>query len=125
VATAVVTQEEVLHWLALLMAPGVGTVGLVRLLDKLKSPEAIFRASASELEATGISPTQARNIASGCSFEDAADQQQKLLDSGAALISIQDPRYPPQLREIFDPPLVLLSSAGWRAESIPHRTRRL
>jgi DNA processing protein len=109
VATAVVTQEEVLHWLALLMAPGVGTVGMLRLLDKLKSPEAIFRASASELEATGISPTQARNIACGCSFEDAADQQQKLLDSGAALISIQDPRYPPQLREIFDPPLVLFA----------------
>jgi DNA processing protein len=109
VATAVVTQEEVLHWLALLMAPGVGTVGMLRLLEKLKSPEAIFRASASELEATGISPTQARNIASGCSFEDAADQQQKLLDSGAALISIQDARYPAQLREIFDPPLVLFT----------------
>jgi DNA processing protein len=61
------------------------------------------------LEATGISPTQARNIASGCSFEDAADQQQKLLDSGAALISIQDARYPAQLREIFDPPLVLFT----------------
>jgi DNA processing protein len=109
VATAVITQEEVLHWLALVMAPGVGTVGLLRLLDKLKSPEAIFRASASELEATGISPAQARNIASGCSFEDAADQQQKLLDAGAELISIQDSRYPPQLREIFDPPLVLFA----------------
>jgi len=109
VATAVVTQEEVLHWLALVMTPGVGTVGLLRLLEKLKSPEAIFRASASELEATGISPAQARNIASGCSFEDAADQQQKLLDAGAELISIQDPRYPAQLREIFDPPLVLFA----------------
>ena len=108
-ATAVVTQEEVLHWLALVMTPGVGTVGLLRLLEKLKSPEAIFRASASELEATGISPAQARNIASGCSFEDAADQQQKLLDAGAELISIQDPRYPAQLREIFDPPLVLFA----------------
>jgi DNA processing protein len=109
VATAVVSREEVLHWLALLMAPGVGTVGLLRLLDKLKSPEAIFRASASELEATGISPGQARNIASGCSFEDAADQQQKLLDSGAELVSIQDARYPAPLREIFDPPLVLFA----------------
>lgn len=108
-ATPVITQEEVLHWLALVMAPGVGTVGLLRLLDKLESPEAIFRASASELEATGISPAQARNIASGCSFEDAADQQQKLLDSGAELISIQDSRYPAQLREIFDPPLVLFA----------------
>jgi len=52
---------------------------------------------------------QARNVASGCSFEDAADQQQKLLNAGAQLISIHDPRYPPRLREIFDPPLVLFA----------------
>ena len=106
-ASAVVTQEEVLHWLALVMTPGVGTVGLLHLLEKLQSPEAIFRASASELEATGISPAQARNIASGCAFEDAANQQQKLLEAGAELISIHDARYPAQLRQIFDPPLVL------------------
>jgi len=89
------------------MTPGVGTVGLLHLLEKLQSPEAIFRASASELEATGISPAQARNIASGCAFEDAANQQQKLLEAGAELISIHDARYPAQLRQIFDPPLVL------------------
>ena len=91
------------------MTPGVGTVGLLHLLEKLQSPEAIFRASASELEATGISPAQARNLASGCSFEDAADQQQKLLDAGAELISIHDARYPAQLRQIFDPPLLLFA----------------
>ncbi len=55
----------------------------VRLLDKLKSPQAIFRASASELEGAGMSPAQARNVASGCSFEDAVDQQHKLLNCGA------------------------------------------
>jgi DNA processing protein len=108
-ATAVLTQEETLHWLALRMVPGLGTLGSLRLLDKLKSPYAIFRASASELEAAGVSPAQARNIASGYSFDDAVDQQQKLMKSGARLISIQDPCYPQQLREIFDPPLVLFA----------------
>ena len=103
------SQEEVLHWLALRLVPGIGTVGTLRLLEKLKSPQAIFRASASELEATGISPAQARNIASGCSFDDAVDQQQKLIGSGAQLISIHDERYPQRLREIFDPPLVLFA----------------
>jgi DNA processing protein len=105
----VLSQEEVLHWLALRLVPGLGTIGTLRLLEKLKSPQAIFRASASELEATGISPAQARNISSGCSFDDAVDQQQKLLHCGAELISIQDERYPPRLREIFDPPLVLFA----------------
>jgi DNA processing protein len=107
VATAVLTQEETLHWLALRMVPGLGTLGSLRLLEKLKSPHAIFRASASELEAAGLSQAQARNIASGYSFDDAVDQQQELVKSGACLISIQDPCYPQQLREIFDPPLVL------------------
>jgi DNA processing protein len=109
VATAALTQEETLHWLALRMVPGLGTVGTLRVLDKFRSPQAIFRASASELEAAGASPAQARNIASGCSFEDAVEQQHKLIACGAQLISIQDERYPPRLREIFDPPLLLFA----------------
>ena len=56
VATAVISQEEVLHWLALRLVPGLGTVGSLKLLEKLKSPQAVFRASASELEGAGMSP---------------------------------------------------------------------
>ena len=91
------------------MVPGLGTIGTLRVLEKLKSPEAIFRASASELEATGLSPAQARALATGYSFDDAVDQQQKMLNAGAELITIHDPRYPQRLREIFDPPLLLFA----------------
>ncbi len=63
--SAVLTQEETLNWLALRMVPGLGTIGTLRLLEKLKSPQAIFRASATELEAAGLTPAQARNIATG------------------------------------------------------------
>jgi DNA processing protein len=108
-ATAALTQEETLHWLALRMVPGLGTVGTLRLLEKLKSPQAIFRSSADELEGAGVSPAQARNITSGCSFDDAVDQQQKALSAGAQLITFQDPRYPQALREIFDPPVLLFA----------------
>jgi DNA processing protein len=108
-ANAVITQEETLHWLALRMVPGLGPIGGLRLLEKLGSPQGIFRASATELEAAGLSPGQARNVASGCSFEDAVDQQQRLLNAGAELISYQDARYPQRLREIFDPPLMLFA----------------
>lgn len=108
-ASAVMTQEEALHWLALRMVPGLGPIGGLRLLEKLKSPQAIFRASATELEAAGLSPAQARNVASGCSFDDAVDQQQRMLNAGAELISYTDERYPQRLREIFDPPLMLFA----------------
>lgn len=108
-ATAVVSQEETLHWLALRLVPGLGTLGARRLLDNLKTPMAIFRASATELEGAGATPASARNIASGCSFDEAVDQQQKLLNSGAELITLNDARYPPRLRDIFDPPIVLFA----------------
>jgi DNA processing protein len=106
-ATAVISHEETLHWLALRMLPGLGTLTALRLLEKLKSPQTIFRSTASELESIGISPAQARNISSGCSFEDAVEQQRRLLAAGVTLISIQDARYPARLRQIFDPPVVL------------------
>jgi DNA processing protein len=109
VATAAITQEETLHWLALRLTPGLGALGAVRLLQKFKSSQAIFRCSASELEAAGLSPALARNVSSGCAFEDAVTQQEQLLRSGAELISFHDSRYPSRLREIFDPPLVLFA----------------
>lgn len=106
----VLTQEDILHWLALRMVPGLGTVTTNRLLRRFKSPQAVFRASVSELESAGISPAQARNVSAGCSFEDAVDQQQKLMNFGAQIITFHDPRYPQQLREIFDPPLLLFAA---------------
>lgn len=113
------TSEETLNWLALRMAPGVGTLSMLRLLERFKSPQAIFRASASELETAGVSPAQARNLASGYSFEDAVEQQQKLLDVGAQLVTFHDPRYPRQLREIFDPPVLLFAVGRTELLSTP------
>src|SRR6185436_8983162 len=48
------TQEEVLHWLALRMTPGLGTRTAVELIRRFKTPERIFRSSTSELEAAGV-----------------------------------------------------------------------
>ena len=69
-------------------------------------PQAIFRSSKSELESAGLSAGVAQSIASGCAFEEAADQHAKLLSAGAELISINDARYPPRLREIYDLSLI-------------------
>lgn len=89
------------------MVPGLGTTGSIKLLQKLKSPQAIFQASASELEATGLSTAQARSVASGCSFEDAVGQLEGAKKVGAQVITYHDRLYPARLREIFDPPLLL------------------
>lgn len=104
-----ITAEEELHWLALRMVPGLGTRRIGLLLERLRTPQAIFRASASELEAAGLSGAIARSVSSGCSFDDAASQQQKMREAGAQLIPLSDSRYPEALRKIYDPPPVLFA----------------
>ncbi len=108
-AASPLTDEEELYWLALRMMPGLGTRRSGLLLERLRTPQAIFQASASELEAAGLSGALARSIAGGVSFEAAAEQQEKLRRSGATLIPIHDGRYPEALRRIFDPPPVLFA----------------
>src|SRR5665213_3282101 len=101
--------EDEICWLALRMVPGLGTRRIGLLLERLRTPQAIFRASVSELEAAGLSGAVARSVAGGSSFDDAATQQQKLREAGAQLITLGDPRYPEPLRKIYDPPPVLFA----------------
>lgn len=101
------TEDDQIHWLALRMAAGLGTRKAGQLIAVFRTPQAIFRASKSELVAAGLAPAVAQSIASGCAFEDAVTQKEKLVQAGAELIPITDPRYPARLKEIFDPPPLL------------------
>lgn len=103
------TEDDELHWLALRMAPGLGTRRAGQLIGTFRTPQAIFRASRSELEGAGLSASVAQSVSSGCAFEDAATQRQKLMETGAVLLPITDPRYPPRLKEIYDPPPLLFA----------------
>jgi DNA processing protein len=107
--SSVLSREEELYWLAFKMVPGLGTRTSGKLLDRFRTPQAIFRASRTELESAGVSGAVAQSIASGITFEDAAAQQDKILESGTVLITLGDPRYPALLREIFDPPILLFA----------------
>jgi DNA processing protein len=103
------SEDDELHWLALRMAAGLGTRKAGQLIGTFRTPQAIFRASRSELEGAGLSPAVAQSISSGCAFEDAATQRQKLLEAGAVLLPLTDPRYPSRLKEIYDPPPLLFA----------------
>ena len=81
-----------------------------KLLDRFRTPQAIFRASRTELEAAGVSGAVAQSIASGCTFEDAAAQQRE--DGGGGRRARHHGRPAlsrSALREIFDPPMVLFA----------------
>ena len=109
VQPAALTAEEELYWLALRMVQGLGTRRVGHLLERLRTPQAIFRASAAELEGAGLPGALARSIASGISFDDAADQQQKARQADVTLIPVHDSRYPQPLRAIYDPPPLLFA----------------
>jgi DNA processing protein len=108
-SSPVLSREEELHWLALRLVPGLGARTMGKLLERFRMPQAIFHASQTELEAAGVSGAVAQSIASGCTFEDAVTQQERMAEAGAVLITLGDPRYPRALREIFDPPPVLFA----------------
>ena len=100
----VLSREEELYWLALKLVPGLGTRTSGKLLERFRTPQAIFRASRTELEGAGVSGAVAQSIASGCTFDDAAAQQEKMAKaapcwSPSAIRAIRS-----ALREIFDPP---------------------
>ncbi|HEV3200464.1 MAG TPA: DNA-processing protein DprA [Bryobacteraceae bacterium] len=105
----VLSREEELYWLALKLVPGLGTRTSGKLLDRFGTPQAIFRASRTELEAAGLNGAVAQSVASGCTFEDATTQQEKMMETGTVVVTIGDPRYPQPLREIFDPPILLFA----------------
>src|SRR5712671_6220041 len=102
-------QDEELHWLALRLVPGLGARNAGKLIDRFRTPQAVLRASRSELEAAGISGAVAQSIASGCAFDDAVEQQRQMQQSETVAVAISDPRYPAMLREIFDPPILLFA----------------
>jgi DNA processing protein len=102
-------QDEELHWLALRLVPGLGARNAGKLIERFRTPQAVLRASRSELEAAGISGAVAQSIASGCAFDDAVEQQRQMQQTETVAIAISDPRYPAMLREIFDPPVLLFA----------------
>jgi len=106
-ATASPSPTSVLEWLALALTPGLGPTRGRKLVEHFGSPAAVFRASLTELEGTGIQVASAQSLATGKSAELAREEMARATEEGAGVISMDDPGYPKRLKEIYDPPLIL------------------
>lgn len=94
--------------IALNMIPKMGPVHLRRLMSAFGSAENILAARSSQLEQIqGISRPLAQNIPDWEKYADPAEEDRKTRESGARIITAEDDEYPPLLREIHDPPIVL------------------
>jgi DNA processing protein len=100
-------SQPATYWLALALTPGLGPTRIRKLVEQFGSAERVFQASLTELEATGMQAVSAQSLATGKSVELAQQEIAKAAEVGAKIIALDDPAYPPRLREIYDPPVVL------------------
>jgi DNA processing protein len=100
-------STHLLEWLATSLTPGLGPTRARKLVEHFGSAEAVLHASLTELESTGIPVVSAQSLATGKSAELAREEIAQAAAADIAMVSLDDPSYPPRLKEIYDPPLIL------------------
>ncbi len=99
---------DIEKWLKLIRANGIGPTTFIRLLERFGCPDRILGASVSELVKTnGIGFKTAERIAATRNTFDTAAELEKAHKLGVWIIHLRDERYPPVLKQIYDPPPVL------------------
>jgi DNA processing protein len=119
VIPAQVVPPNTLQWLALTLTEGLGPTRSKRLVEYFGGVAGIFRASLTELEAAGLRASSAQSIFTGMSVDLAQQEMVKVADSKADVVTLDDPRYPQRLKEIYDPPLVLYVRGSVELLSLP------
>ena len=102
-------------YIALNMIDGVGPVRVRALLERFGEPQAILSASRGELmRVDGVGEEVARCITSWRESIDLDAELARIEKSGVRVVMRDDAEYPKNLREIYDPPLVLYVKGALR-----------
>ena len=118
-ATAGPGTSNTIYWLALSLTPGLGPTRGRKLIEHFPSPQDIFHASLTELEALGLQAQSAQSIALGKSLELATEELSKATAEKISILTREDAHWPGRLNEIYDPPLVLYVRGDAQAISRP------
>jgi DNA processing protein len=100
-------DEDRLAWLALSLAPGVGSRRALDAIQQLDSPAHLFRLSLTELEALRLPVGAVQFLFDGKGREVAEQEWAQVTQGRATLVTYSCTEYPDQLKQIFDPPPVL------------------
>ncbi len=107
------------EWLALALIPGLGSAGIRALLNRFGAPGAVFQGSPAELAAVeGLRKDIAGRISRREFSADPEKEMRKLERLGVEIVTYGDAEYPPLLREIHDPPVLLYT----RGKGIPPKS---
>jgi len=109
--------EDIFYWLALHLTPGVGSILIKRLLDRFKTPEAVFGAPLRELlRIEGLGEKVAGEIQKGPSEKVVKRELSQLEKTGGKVVTLKDDDYPRRLKDIYDPPALLYLRGALRRE---------
>src|ERR1700733_4072593 len=100
-------SDDYVGWVALALTPGLGARTAGKLLREFGSPDAIFNASLTALEARNLPAAVAQALHSRRPLSDAARELAQIQAIGCRLLTWDEPDYPARLREIYDPPPLL------------------
>jgi len=101
-------SPEIEKWLKLIRAEGVGPVNFKKLIERFGSPDRTLGASVKQLtRIDGIGCKTAEQIVRTRDKFDVSAELELADKLGVSIIHMQDSRYPPALKEIYDPPAVL------------------
>ena len=95
-------------YIALNMIDGVGPIRLRALLDRFGEPQAILAASRGELmQVEGVGEEVARSVTGWPEQVDLDAELQRIEKAGVRVVARDEADYPKNLREVYDPPVVL------------------
>ncbi len=101
------SDENTQFWLGLTKLEGLGVRGAHRLVEHFGSPQAAYMASLTELESCGIPARVAQSIFAQAGLKEAARDLEASAKTGCQVVAYASDDYPPRLKQIPDPPLVL------------------
>jgi DNA processing protein len=103
--------DEIRAWLVLSAMPGLGCILIHRLVAAFGSPQAALAAGQAVTQVEGIGPKLAAIFVNSTALARASSwasrEQERAAVAGVQLLSCTDPLYPPLLRTIHDPPVLL------------------
>ncbi|MGH9526128.1 MAG: DNA-processing protein DprA [Terriglobales bacterium] len=99
--------ESLAAWLGLLRTPELGVRGQLNLLGQYHTALAVHHASLTSLEACQIAAPAAQFIRSGQALEAGFAELEQVRAQAVEIITMHDARYPPRLREVYNPPILL------------------
>ncbi|MGO8732425.1 MAG: DNA-processing protein DprA [Terriglobia bacterium] len=101
------SDEDTQFWLGLTKLEGLGVRGAHKLVEHFGSPQAAYMASLTELESCGIPARVAQSIFAQAGLKEAARDLEASAKAGCQVVEYSSDDYPPRLKQIPDPPLVL------------------